>query len=74
MRDAHTTRTIARSLVVAGWLLALAIAGEPAGLAVSLAAALALVWACPYLLVTTRRREARRAGGLRHGVLPADDR
>jgi hypothetical protein len=61
MRDPHATRTIGRTVVVAGWLLVLAVAGEPFWLAVPLGAVLALVWASPYLQVTNRRPATRRA-------------
>ena len=58
MRHPHTTRTIGRTVVVAAWLLVLAVAGEPAWFAALLGAALVLVWASPYLLVTNRRPAA----------------
>jgi hypothetical protein len=61
MRDPHVTRTIGRTAVVAGWLMALAVAGDPAWLAVLLGAVLVLVWASPYLLVTNRRPVTGRA-------------
>jgi hypothetical protein len=70
MRHPHTTRTVGRTVVVAAWLLVLAVAGEPAWLAALLGAALVLGWASPYLLVTNRHSssavrapvEPRRAG------------
>jgi hypothetical protein len=62
MRDPHPTRAIGRTVVVAGWLMVLAVAGDPVWLAVPLGAALVLVWASPYLLLTNRRPAARRAG------------
>ena len=58
MRHPHRTRTIGRTVVVAAWLLVLAVAGEPVWFAVLLGAALVLVWASPYLLVTNRRAAA----------------
>jgi hypothetical protein len=61
MRDPHTTRTIGRTVVVAGWLLVLAVAGDPAWLAVLLGVVLVLVWASPYLLVSSRHPATRRA-------------
>jgi hypothetical protein len=63
LRHPHTTRTVGRTVVVAVWLLALAVAAEPAWLAVPLGLALVLVWASPYLLVTNRRAAARRPVG-----------
>jgi hypothetical protein len=60
MRDPHSTRTIGRTVVVAAWLLVLAVAGEPDWFAALLAVALVLVWASPYLLATNRRAVGRR--------------
>jgi hypothetical protein len=54
MRHPHAGRTIGRTVVVATWLVILVVAAEPPWLAVPLGAALALVWAAPYLLVTNR--------------------
>ena len=57
MTDPLVTRTVARSVFVAGYLAALAIAGRPAWLAALLGVALVLVWASPLLM--TRRRHVR---------------
>ena len=56
MRDPHTTWTVGRTAVIGGWLLVLAVAGEPAWLAACSGRVLVLVWASPYLLVTNPRR------------------
>jgi hypothetical protein len=56
MRSPHTTRTVGRTVVVAAWLLALAVAGEPIWLVLLLGTVLVLVWLSPYLLVTNRQR------------------
>ena len=58
MRSPHTTRTVGRTVVVAAWLLALAVAGEPIWLVLLLGTLLVLVWLSPYLLVTNRRPAA----------------
>lgn len=63
MRHPLSTRTIGRSTVVAAWLVALAIAGEPFWLAVPLGLALVLVWVSPYLLATNRQSAVRRPAG-----------
>jgi hypothetical protein len=56
MRSPHTTRTVGRTVVVAAWLLVLAVAGEPFWLVALLGTLLVLVWLSPYLLVTNRAR------------------
>ena len=61
MRHPHATRTAGRTVVVAIWLVALAVAGEPAWLAVLLGGALVLVWASPFLLATNRHPAVRTA-------------
>ena len=58
-----STRTYARTAVVAVYVVALALAGRPGWLAALLGVPLVAVWAAPLLLVTNRRRrpaEARR--------------
>lgn len=57
MTDPLVTRAVGRSTVVLGYLVALAIAGRPAWLAVLLGVALVLVWASPLLM--TRGRPTR---------------
>ena len=52
---------IGRSVVVAGYLVALAVAGRPVWLAVLLGVALLLVWAAPLVLDRRRRPEGGRA-------------
>jgi hypothetical protein len=54
-----SARTIGRTVVVASWLVALAVAGRPAWAAVLLGLFLVLVWASPLLLATNRRSPAR---------------
>jgi hypothetical protein len=51
-----TTRAIGRTVVVGGYLVALALVGRPLWLAVLLGVALALVWAVPLLLAPPRSR------------------
>jgi hypothetical protein len=53
-----STSTIGRTVVVAGYLVALALAGRPAWLAVLLGAILVLVWVAPLVLAPPRRRSA----------------
>ncbi len=60
MRHPHSTRTIGRTVVVAAWLVGLAVAGEPVWLAVLLGTILVLVWMSPYLLVTNRQQRRVR--------------
>ena len=48
-------RTIGRTVVLATWLLVVAVAGRPVWAGVLLGVALLLVWASPYLLVENRR-------------------
>jgi len=60
MEPAPSTRTVGRTVVVAGWLLALAVAGRPTWAALLLGLALVLVWASPYLLATNRRSPSHR--------------
>jgi hypothetical protein len=55
-----SARTVGRAVVVAAWLLALAVAGRPVWAAVLLGLLLVLVWASPLLLVTNRRAPAPR--------------
>jgi len=50
-----TTRTLARTVVVAAYVIVLAVAGRPGWLAALLGVALVGVWAAPFLLVTNRR-------------------
>jgi hypothetical protein len=50
-------RTVARSAVLAVWLLALAVTGRPAWLALLLGAALVALWAAPLALATQPPRE-----------------
>jgi hypothetical protein len=54
MRSPHTARTVGRTVVVAAWLLVLAVAGEPFWLVALLGTLLVLVWMSPYLLATNR--------------------
>jgi hypothetical protein len=51
-----TTRTVARTVVVGAFVVALAVAGRPDWLAALLGVLLVGVWAAPFLLVTNRRR------------------
>ena len=60
MQHPHSTRTTGRTAVVAVWLVALAVAGEPFWLVVPLGLGLVLVWASPYLLATNRQTTVRR--------------
>jgi hypothetical protein len=55
MYASPSTRTVGRTVVLATWLLVLAVAGRPVWGALLLGVALVLVWASPYLLVTNRR-------------------
>jgi hypothetical protein len=55
-----SARAIGRAAVVAGWLVALAVAGRPICVAVLLGLLLVLVWASPFLLPTNRSSSARR--------------
>ena len=48
--------TIGRTVVVGGYLVAVAIAGRPVWLAVLLGIILALVWAAPLVLTPPRHR------------------
>jgi hypothetical protein len=59
MEPFPSVRTVGRTVVIATWLLVLAVAGRPVGGAVLLGVALVLVWASPYLLATNRRSSAR---------------
>lgn len=59
MRHPHATRTVGRTVVVATWLVVLAVAGEPVWLAVLLGGALVLVWASPFLLAVNRHPALR---------------
>jgi hypothetical protein len=70
MRSPHTTRTVGRTVVVAAWLLALAVAGEPIWLVLLLGTVLVLVWLSPYLL-TTNRAHARVRPLRPNGIRPA---
>ena len=54
-----SVRTVGRTVILGGWLVALAVAGRPAWAAVLLGVALVLVWASPYVLATNRRFPAR---------------
>jgi hypothetical protein len=60
MESAPSTRTVGRTVVVAGWLFALAAAGRPTWAALLLGLVLVAVWASPYLLATNRRSPSRR--------------
>jgi type IV secretory pathway TrbD component len=60
MRHRHATRTIGRTVVLASWLLALAVAGDPNWLAALLGVVLGLVWVSPYVLATNREPLVRR--------------
>jgi len=51
-----SVRTTGRTVVVGGYLVAIAVAGRPVWLAVLLAIILALVWAAPLVLAPPRRR------------------
>ena len=73
MPNPHPARTIGRTVVVAAWLLALALAGDPVWLTILLGVLLALVWASPYLLLTNRRPAARRAGEASVTVWPGSE-
>jgi|GraSoiStandDraft_5_1057265.scaffolds.fasta_scaffold261088_1 hypothetical protein len=53
-----STATIGRTVVVGGYVLALALAGRPVWLAVLLGLTLVLVWAAPAVLAPPRRRPA----------------
>jgi len=64
MSHPHATRTIGRTVVVGVWLATLAVAAESVWLAVLVGVALTLVWAAPFLLVTTRPRGRRRTDDL----------
>jgi hypothetical protein len=50
-----STRLIARTAVVAGFVVVLAVAGRPGWLAALLGLSLVLVWAAPFLLASNRR-------------------
>jgi hypothetical protein len=50
-----STGTIGRTVVVATWLLVLAVAGRPVWAGVLLGVVLLLVWVSPYLQATNRR-------------------
>ncbi|MGY1808697.1 hypothetical protein ACI8AF_15120 [Blastococcus sp. SYSU D00669] len=50
-----TTRVVARTVVVGGYVLVLAVAGRPGWLAALLGLLLVGVWAAPFLLATNRR-------------------
>jgi hypothetical protein len=50
-----TTRTLARTVVIGAFVVALAVAGRPGWLAALLGVLLVGVWAAPFLLVTNRR-------------------
>ncbi|WP_448625974.1 hypothetical protein [Geodermatophilus sp. URMC 64] len=54
-----TTRTLARTVVIGAFVVALAVAGRPGWLATLLGVLLVGVWAAPYLLVSNRRRPVR---------------
>ena len=51
-----SVRATGRTVVVGGYLVAIAVAGRPVWLAVLLAIILALVWAAPLVLAPPRRR------------------
>ena len=53
-----STSTIGRTVVVAGYVVALALAGRPAWLAVLLGVVLVLVWVAPLVLAPPRRSSA----------------
>jgi hypothetical protein len=65
-------RTVARTVVVGGWIVVLAVAGRPVWLALLMGLVLVGVWAAPLLSSTTRqavlpaplrgRAEPREAG------------
>jgi hypothetical protein len=67
-----SVRIVGRTVVLGGWLVALAVAGRPAWAAVLLGVALVLVWASPYLLATNRRSPARRPAPARPLVEPSE--
>ena len=48
-------RTVARTVVVGGWIVVLAVAGRPVWLAVLMGLVLVGVWAAPLLSATTRQ-------------------
>jgi hypothetical protein len=48
-------RTVARTVVVGGWLAVLAVAGRPVWLAVLMGLVLVGVWAAPLLSASTRQ-------------------
>lgn len=54
-----STAAIGRTVVLAGYLLVVALVGRPVWLAVLLGAVLVLVWAAPLLLAPQRRRSPR---------------
>jgi hypothetical protein len=54
---------LARTTVVAGYLVALAVAGRPGWLALGLALALVVVWVVPLRLAAARRRPVARSHG-----------
>ena len=51
-----SVRTTGRTVVVGGYLVAIAVAGRPVWLAVLLGICLALVWAAPVVLAPPRHR------------------
>ena len=53
-----SVRTIGRTVVVGGYLVAVAIAGRPVWLAVLLGICLVLVWAAPVVLTPPRHRSS----------------
>jgi hypothetical protein len=53
-----STRTVGRTVVVGGYLVAVALAGRPAWLAVLLGVTLVLVWAAPLVLAPPPYRSA----------------
>jgi hypothetical protein len=60
MGHPRSTRTAARTAVVAGYVAVLAAAGDPGWIAALLGLALVGVWAAPFLLATNRRPATRR--------------
>lgn len=59
--------TVGRTVVVGGYLLALAFAGRPVWLAVLLGIGLALVWAAPIVLAPSRHRPSATSAILAAG-------
>jgi hypothetical protein len=66
-----SVRTVGRTAVLVTWLLVLGVAGRPVWAVLLLGAALLLVWASPYLLVSNRRPvENRVVAQARPGQVP----